>query len=76
MMVLQKSVPDVLLPGKPPMNGERTSLDDGYHVAWSGGPEGAWKIAHDAGRLTDTDPTGREAGTATRTQPTALWQTA
>ena len=36
----------MVLPGKPPMHGEWKSLDKGYHVAWSGGPEGAWQIAH------------------------------
>ncbi|WP_374436384.1 hypothetical protein [Tabrizicola sp.] len=63
----------MVLPGKAPMNGEWHQLDDGYHVAWSGGPEGSWKIAHDVGRLTYIDPTGREAGTVTRIEPIQRW---
>jgi hypothetical protein len=64
------------LPGKPPMNGEWKPLATGYHVAWMDGPEGAWQIAHEAGRLTYIDPTGREAGTVTKIEPIAPWQTA
>lgn len=63
----------MVLPGKPAMNGEWTALDDGYHVAWSGGPAGSWKIAHDVGRLTYIDPTGKEAGTVTRIEPIQAW---
>lgn len=63
----------MVLPGKPAMNGAWKALDDGYHVAWSGGPEGAWKIAHDVGRLTYIDPTGKEAGTVTRIEPIQAW---
>ena len=40
----------MVLPGKMPMNGEWKPLQDGYQVVWSGGPEAAWKIAHDVGR--------------------------
>jgi hypothetical protein len=63
----------MVLPGKPPMNGEWYLLPNGYHVAWSGGPQGAWQIAHEAGRLTYIDPTGREAGTVTRIELIAPW---
>lgn len=63
----------MVLPGKPPMNGDWKQLPDGYHVAWSGGPEGAWKIGHEAGRLTYIDPTGRAAGTVTRIEPIQPW---
>jgi len=63
----------MVLPGQPAMNGEWKPLPDGYHVAWSGGPEGAWKIAHDVGRLVYIDPTGREAGTVTKIEPIAPW---
>lgn len=59
----------MVLPGKPAMNGEWRSMDQGYHVAWSGGPEGAWQIAHEIGRLVYIDPTGREVGTVTRIEP-------
>jgi hypothetical protein len=65
----------MVLPGKPPMNGEWKPLPAGYHVAWMGGPEGAWQIAHEAGRLTYIDPTGREAGTVTKIEPIAPWPT-
>ena len=102
MMVLEKSVLDVLLPGfthhvdigkdedarisfgagglaqmvlpgQPPMNGEWKQLPAGYHVAWSGGPQGEWKIGHEAGRLIYIDPTGREAGTVTKIEPIQPW---
>ncbi|RYI35694.1 MAG: hypothetical protein EON48_00720 [Acetobacteraceae bacterium] len=63
----------MVLPGKMPMNGEWKPLQDGYQVVWSGGPEAAWKIAHDVGRLTYIDPTGREAGTVTRIEPIQAW---
>lgn len=63
----------MVLPGKPAMNGAWTALPDGYHVAWSGGPEGSWKIGHEAGRLTYIDPTGREVGTVTRIEPIPAW---
>lgn len=63
----------MVLPGKPPMNGEWRPVPDGYHVAWSGGPEGIWKIAHDVGRLTYIDPAGKEAGTVTRIEPIQPW---
>jgi hypothetical protein len=63
----------MVLPGKPPMSGEWTPQPDGYHVAWTGGPEGAWKIGHEAGRLIYIDPTGREAGTVTRIEPIQPW---
>lgn len=63
----------MVLPGKPAIHGEWKPLDDGYHVAWSDGPQGAWKIAHDVGRLTYIDPTGREAGTVTRIEPIQAW---
>lgn len=63
----------MVLPGKSPMNGEWKPMDQGYHVAWSGGPEGAWKIAHEIGRLIYIDPTGREAGTVTRIEPIRAW---
>ena len=63
----------MVLPGKPPMNGAWTPRPDGYHVAWTGGPEGYWKIAHEAGRLAYIDPTGREAGTVTRIEPIQPW---
>jgi hypothetical protein len=63
----------MVLPGKPAMNGEWQPLPDGYHVAWMGGPEGEWKIAHDIGRLTYIDPTGRDAGTVTRIEPIQAW---
>lgn len=63
----------MVLPGLPPLHGKWTPLSDGYHVAWSGGPQGAWKIAHEAGRLTYIDPTGREAGTVTRIEPIQPW---
>ena len=66
----------MVLPGKPPMNGEWYPLPTGYHVAWHGGPFGDWQIRHEAGRLTYIDPTGREAGTVTRIEPIAPWQTA
>ncbi len=66
----------MVLPGKPPMNGAWKPLAQGYHVAWAGGPEGAWNIAHAVGRLTYIDPTGREAGTVTRIEPAGPWQTA
>ncbi len=66
----------MVLPGKPPMNGEWYLLPKGYHVAWHGGPFGDWQIRHEAGRLTYIDPTGREAGTVTRIEPIAPWQTA
>lgn len=62
-------VAQMVLPGKPAMNGAWKPLQDGYHVAWSGGPQGAWKIAHDVGRLTYIDPTGNKAGTVTRIEP-------
>lgn len=63
----------MVLPGKPPVNGEWHPLPTGYHVAWRDGPAGAWKIAHEAGRLTYIDPTGREAGTVTRIEPIQPW---
>ena len=63
----------MVLPGKPPMTGEWTPLAQGYHVAWTGGPQGAWQIAHEAGRLTYIAPTGREAGTVTRIEPIQPW---
>jgi hypothetical protein len=63
----------MVLPGKDPMHGEWTPLPDGYRVAWIGGPMGDWKIAHEAGRLTYIDPTGREAGTVTRIEPIGPW---
>jgi hypothetical protein len=59
----------MVLPGKPPMSGEWKAQPGGYHVAWAGGPEGAWKIGHEAGRLTYIDPAGREIGTVTRIEP-------
>lgn len=59
----------MVLPGKPPMNGEWHHLPEGYHIAWNAGPVGDWKIKHQAGRLTYIDPTGREAGTVTRIEP-------
>lgn len=59
----------MVLPGKPAMKGEWRPLANGYHVAWQGGPVGEWQIAHEAGRLTYIDPTGREAGTVTRIEP-------
>lgn len=63
----------MVLPGKPPMNGEWTPRPDGYQVAWTNGPVGAWKIGHEAGRLTYIDPTGREVGTVTRIEPIQPW---
>lgn len=63
----------MVLPGQPPMNGEWKPLANGYHVAWSGGQAGAWKIAHDVGRLTYIDLTGREVGTVTRIEPIQAW---
>ncbi|MBL9047788.1 MAG: hypothetical protein JNK34_10870 [Tabrizicola sp.] len=66
----------MVLPGKPPINGEWKPLQQGYHVAWRGGPAGDWQIAYELGRLTYIDPTGREAGTVTRIEPIAAWQTA
>lgn len=63
----------MVLPDKPPMTGEWTPMAQGYHVAWTGGPQGAWQIAHEAGRLTYIDPTGREAGTVTRIEPIQPW---
>lgn len=63
----------MVLPGKPPMNGEWKPLSQGYHVAWMDGPQGDWQIAHDVGRLTYIDPTGREAGTVTRIEPIRSW---
>lgn len=69
-------VAQMVLPGKPPMHSEWKPLDKGYHVAWSGGPEGAWQIAHDVGRPTYIDPSSREAGTVTRIEPIAPWLTA
>lgn len=63
----------MVLPGKPTLNGEWKPLPEGYHVAWTGGPEGAWQIGHEAGRLTYIDPTGREAGTVTRIEPMGPW---
>jgi hypothetical protein len=59
----------MVLPGKPPMTGEWHLLSSGYHVAWQGGPNGDWQIAHETGRLTYVDPTGREVGTVTRIEP-------
>ena len=32
-----------------------------------------WQIAHEAGRLTYIDPTGREAGTVTKIEPIQPW---
>ncbi|MGL4234436.1 hypothetical protein [Tabrizicola sp.] len=66
----------MILPGKPPMNGEWHPLPKGYHVAWHEGPVGNWQIAHEAGKLTYIDPTGREAGTVTRIEPIGPWPTA
>lgn len=63
----------MVLPGKPPMNGEWKPLAQGYHVAWMGGPEGAWQIRHEVGRLVYIDPTGREAGTVTKIEPIRAW---
>lgn len=63
----------MVLPGKPPMTGEWTFQDEGYHVAWSGGPAGDWQIRHEVGRLVYLDPTGREAGTVTRIEPIQPW---
>ncbi len=65
----------MVLPGKPPMSGEWHPLPNGYHVAWHGGPIGDWQIAHEAGKLTYIDPTGREAGTVTRIEPIGPWPT-
>jgi hypothetical protein len=59
----------MMLPGKPAMEGVWTALPQGYHVAWTDGPQGDWQIAHEAGRLVFIDPTGREAGTVTRIEP-------
>lgn len=61
------------LPGKPPMNGEWKPMPNGYQVTWSNGPKGDWQIAHETGKLTYIDPTGREAGTVTRIEPIKPW---
>jgi hypothetical protein len=61
----------MVLPGKEPMTGQWHLVADGYHVAWEGGPAGNWQIRHGVGRLTYIDPTGREAGTVTKIQPTS-----
>jgi hypothetical protein len=66
----------MVLPGKDPMTGRWHAHADGYHVAWEGGPAGNWQIAHEAGRLTYIDPTGREAGTVTRIEPIGPWPAA
>jgi hypothetical protein len=63
----------MLIPGKDVMTGRWHALEDGYHVAWEGGPEGKWQIAHEEGRLTYIDPTGRKAGTVTRIEPNGPW---
>jgi hypothetical protein len=63
----------MVLPGKDPMTGRWHPLPTGYHVSWEGGPAGDWQIAHEAGRLTYVDPTGREAGTVTRIEPIQPW---
>jgi hypothetical protein len=60
---------EMVLPGKPAMRGMWTPLPGGYHVAWTGGPQGDWRIAHEAGRLTYIDPTGKEVGVVTRIEP-------
>lgn len=59
----------MVLPGQAPMTGVWRLLDDGYHVGWTDGPEGTWRIGHEDGRLTYINPTGGEAGTVTRIEP-------
>ena len=57
------------LPGKDVLVGDMTMNEDGYHVAWKGGPAGNWQIGHQAGEFSYIRPDGQVAGTITKIVP-------
>ncbi|MEP3277962.1 MAG: hypothetical protein ABJN26_24580 [Stappiaceae bacterium] len=64
-----ETVAHMTLPNGPSMKGVMTLQTDGYHVAWSGGPAGDWKISYEPGKLTYIGPDGNPAGTVTKIVP-------
>ena len=54
------------LPDGKTFSGQWKLADDGYHVAWTNGPQGDWKLSYSPGRIGYVDATGKDHGPVTR----------
>jgi hypothetical protein len=56
----------ILLPDGTRFHGSWTMQDDGYTVAWTGGPTASWKLDHAPGAIVYLDATGTPRGRIAR----------
>lgn len=61
-----ESVAHMVLPDGTALSGAWKLTNQGYHVAWTGGPEGDWRLSHAPGRIGYVDGTGKDFGPVTR----------
>ena len=57
------------LPGGQLLTGRWSFLEDGYHVAWTDGPEGDWHIDHTPGCYAYLDQARERRGVVSRIVP-------
>ncbi|MEM8753362.1 MAG: hypothetical protein AAGF90_10320 [Pseudomonadota bacterium] len=57
------------LPSGDELSGEWRLTEEGYHIAWEGGPSGEWRVAKTAERIFYVDAKGDERGDVTRISP-------
>ena len=56
----------MVLPDGTALSGTWALTEEGYHVAWTDGPEGSWRLSHRPGRIGYVDATGKDFGPVTR----------
>ncbi|MFK7791829.1 MAG: hypothetical protein AB8B88_04070 [Devosiaceae bacterium] len=56
----------MVLPDGVAFSGIWHTTEDGYHVAWTDGPSGNWRLNYSPGRIGYVNAEGTELGTITR----------